>query len=371
MRVVLTVERYFPLIGGAERVVQRVAEGLAERGHEAVVVTSGARGSEVVGGVRVERFPVRGNRVRGIRGDAQAAVSLVRELRPDVVFNYAAQTWTTDAFLALLEDPDRPPMVLAPCGFSALDDRRYRDYFRAMPDWLRRYDALVLHSSVYRDWDFAVAAGAQERHVIPNGADPAPPVEPATYDPTLVTVGSHVRSKGHADFAHALRALRRRHRVTGLIVAPPRRGLDGLRGCQLQCRVRAARPGSGLRLVDGRPPGAVSGTVASARALLLPSRVECAPLVLLEAMAAGVPWISYDVGNARELAGGLVVSGVDGLVSAAGDVLGGAHPELGREGRARWAERHRWEQIVPRYEALFAKVAAAPRAPVPSPAEAS
>ncbi len=53
MRLVLTVQRYFPAVGGAERVVQRLAEGLAARGHEVTVVTSGPRSSECLNGVVV------------------------------------------------------------------------------------------------------------------------------------------------------------------------------------------------------------------------------------------------------------------------------------------------------------------------------
>src|SRR4029078_7001194 len=48
LRLVNTVERYAPQIGGAERVVQRVSEGLAARGHDVIVVTTGRRSTEVL-----------------------------------------------------------------------------------------------------------------------------------------------------------------------------------------------------------------------------------------------------------------------------------------------------------------------------------
>ncbi|MGZ3435124.1 MAG: glycosyltransferase family 4 protein, partial [Gemmatimonadaceae bacterium] len=101
VKLVHTVERYAPLIGGAERVIQRVSEGLAARGHEVVVITSGRRSSDAVNGVRVERYPLRGNCARGIRGDTGAVLRLVDEFAPDIVFNYAAQTWHTDTFAPL------------------------------------------------------------------------------------------------------------------------------------------------------------------------------------------------------------------------------------------------------------------------------
>jgi len=52
MRLILTVERYAPAIGGAERVVQRIGEGLAARGHGVTVVTKAGVG---VSGWRADR----------------------------------------------------------------------------------------------------------------------------------------------------------------------------------------------------------------------------------------------------------------------------------------------------------------------------
>jgi len=41
---------------------------------------------------------------------------------------------------------------------------------------------------------------------------------------------------------------------------------------------------------------------------LFPSQKEVAPLVLLEAMATGLPWISLDVGNVKSLKGGMIIN---------------------------------------------------------------
>src|SRR4051794_24949314 len=132
MKLALTVGRYFPAIGGAERVVQRVAEGLASLGHEVSVLTSGVRGQRTHNGVEISSFPVSGNAVRGIRGDAQALLDALAQLRPELVLNYAAQTWTTDTCMSLLDEPKGPRVVLAPCGFSALHEPAYQRYFDAL-----------------------------------------------------------------------------------------------------------------------------------------------------------------------------------------------------------------------------------------------
>jgi glycosyltransferase involved in cell wall biosynthesis len=361
LRVLATVERYAPAIGGAERVVQRVAEGLAARGHEVHVLTGGESGESELGGVTVHRLPLSGNEARGVHGDPASVTDTIARVAPDLVFNYAAQTWATDCCLELLERDERPRMVLAPCGFSGLNKRGYADYFKSMPKRLRAYDALVLHSTVYQDWRVAEDSGAERLYVVPNGADP-----PVSGDPLglaipgralAVTVGSHVVTKGHAQFAHAIRALGRGRPLSGVIVAPPRHGLDALRGCQLTCQARARF--QSLRVMDGSAPGAVAAAIGAADLFLFTSRVECAPLVILEAMAAGTPWVSHDVGNVSELAGGVVAADRSELLSVAGQILDGERPELGPRGRQAWEADHRWQDIVRRYESVFEEVLAA------------
>jgi glycosyltransferase involved in cell wall biosynthesis len=360
VRAVLTVERYFPAIGGAERVVQRVAEGLAARGHDVTVVTGGARSQESIGDVRVERFPVGGNLAHGFRGDPSEALAEIERAAPDVLMNYAAQSWATDACIPFLDRPDRPRMVLAPCGFSGLGSPAYASYFESMRDWLPRYDALVFHSATYRDWEFAAAAGADRRHVVPNGADPPAATRRLRAsvggdERLVVTVGSHVRTKGHRDFIRAVARLREIRPARGAIVAPPRHGADVVRGCNPYCVARTLLPRSPVRLFDGSEPAAAPDAIASADVFVLPSQIECSPLVVIEAMAAGVPWVSYDVGNVRELAGGLVVSTLDELVAAAAEILDGRHEELGPAGSTAWRRDHQWSSIVERYEEIFSE----------------
>jgi glycosyltransferase involved in cell wall biosynthesis len=366
LRLLATVEKYAPAIGGAERVVQRVAEGLAALGHEVHVLTGGPPEESELAGVRVHRLAITGNEARGIHGDASSVKDLIAKIDPDIVFNYAAQTWATDCCFGLLGREKRPCMVLAPCGFSGLGKRRYAAYFEAMPKRLRSYDALILHSTVYQDWRFCSEAGVEEIYVVPNGADP--PAEGHTLGlggggrALAVTVGSHVRSKGHAEFARAIRVLGRERALMGAIVAPPRHGIDALRGCQMTCRARAR--GEDLQILDGSAAGAASSAIAAADLFLFTSSVECAPLVILEAMAAGTPWVSYDVGNVAELPGGLVAGDRAALLRSAGEVLDGEHAALGSEGREAWEAEHQWPEIVGRYEAVFEDVLAASR---PSP----
>lgn len=108
----------------------------------------------------------------------------------------------------------------------------------------------------------------------------------------------------------------------------------------------------------------VAGAMARADVLVLPSIAEATPLVLLEAMSHGLPWIASDTcGSASDLAGGVVVPH-GGFAGELERLL--ADPArrraLGASGRRAYDDEYSWESVAPRYlAALGAPVETASR----------
>jgi glycosyltransferase involved in cell wall biosynthesis len=382
VRILHSVEFYPPAVGGVQEVVRQVSERLAARGHEVTVATGADPRRQPGGPVEVVGFDVRGNDVRGIEGDVEGYRRFVTEGDWDVVMSYAAQQWACDALLPVLGEI-RAPVVLAPCGFSGLRNPAYARYFDTLRERLHDFDALIFHSDTYQDIEFARAAGAERLHVISNAADErefgAERARGAFRrangvgddEPLLLTVGGHTGLKGHAQSMAALRALP--EPATLAIVGNTPTG----RGCLPLCRVRSLLTrvrGRRVLLLD--PPRAqVLDAYADADLFVFCSMVECSPIVLFEAMAAGLPFVSVDVGNAAEIAewsgAGVIVPSqrrADGLVepdtqavAAAVDALL-ADPErrraMGESGRRAWQERFTWDAVARRYEALYERLAA-------------
>ena len=383
LRILHAVEFYSPSVGGSQELVKQLSERLAARGHQVTVATSriDARSSQTIGGVEIEQFDICGNAVRGLEGEVERYQRFVIDGDFDLVMTYSAQQWTTDALLPVI-DQIKAPLVLAPCGFSALENDAYGAYFERLAGELPRFDALILHSESYQDARFAREAGATNIHLIPNGADerefgqlPARGAFRQAHgigqdEPLVLTVGGHTGLKGHAQAMAAFAIASECSGATLAIVANQPMGL----GCAFRCRQRSrwlnlTRRDRRVLLAD--PPRAeVISAYTDADAFLFCSMVECSPLVLFEAMAAGLPFLSLDVGNAAEIAawgscGEIVPSGRDGAGNVTAparivaDRLDGLladrelRSEMGANGRSAWQERFTWERITDQYEQLY------------------
>jgi glycosyltransferase involved in cell wall biosynthesis len=396
VRILHTVEFYAPSVGGAQEVVRQLSERLVARGHDVTVATTRlpTRTNDVIGGVRIEEFDVRGNAVRGLEGEVDRYRAFVRNGGFDVVMSYAAQQWATDALLPIAGELDAAT-VLSPCGFSALDDPRYAAFFAKLPNQMRAYDRLVFHSSTYQDVRFAREHGLENIEVLANAADErefdlddaeiarrrerfrtAHGIDPD--EPLLLTVGGHTGQKGHALVLAALPRLTVPHATLALVGNKPL----GI-GCGPSCRVRAAATrltSRGRRralLLDPARDGVIDAYFA-ADLFMFGSQIECSPLVLFEAAAAGLPFVTVPAGNSAEIAewtgggvavdapriDGKVVGDPDRLAAAASALLADAprRAAMGAAGRAAWRERYSWEKVTDGYEQLYARLAG-PAAP--------
>lgn len=384
LRILHTVEFYEPSKGGAQEVVRQLSERLVARGHDVTVATTALpqRGFKELNGVKIAGFQVQGNLVRGLQGDVEGYRRFVAEGRFDVVMNYAAQQWATDALLEVL--PRLPAAkVFVPCGFSGLGQAAYDDYFRRMPAWLGQYGACVYLSKDYRDAAFARAHGLGNGHLIPNGASAAEFEAPVSLDVRaqlglrpdeffVLHIGTHSGYKGHPEAAAVLEA-------SGITDAALVVVGDGMRGpCGRACawrsvstRLKPSWRKRRLRFLSVQlPRPAVVAALKQADLFLFPSNIEASPLVLFEASAAKLPYLCSEVGNSREIiewtgGGELIRTTKDAQGYSHIDIADGAErlralwqaPErrqaLGQAGHRAWAERFTWEKIALEYERLY------------------
>ncbi len=349
MNILHTVESYSPSVSGAPEVVKQISERLVQRGHQVTVATSRhpERHAKNINGVQVEEFDIRGNSVYGIQGETERYQAFLRAGKFDIMMNYAAQQWATDLVYPVLDELPYKK-ILIPCGFSGLYWHEFENYFRDLPNVLRRYDHLIFHADNYRDTNFARQHHISHWSIVPNGASRSEfEIVDSTFrsryeipsdSPLLLTVGSHTGVKGHYlvldAFLHlhtgcatlviignafgqprlwggVIRPLlssfrHRKFSIAGRLFLDIVLGGIGPIGCLSGCRARARwinwQGGGKKKVLLLDPPRAdVVAAYHAADLFLFGSNIEYSPLVLFEAMASRTPFLTLACGNAAEI----------------------------------------------------------------------
>lgn len=351
--------------GGLEAVVQALA--LGARGSNvdarvAAVVSSGRPDHPFLVPLRdagVEAFAVEVPR-RGYLKERAAVARLCRTLRPDVVHTHG---YRADVLHAAVARGLRIPVVSTVHGFAG-GDRKNRFYQWLQRRALRRFDAVVAVSQWVMD-NLARSGVPPERlHYVQNGWYPSdPPLDRQAAGRALRIapngfrvgwVGRLSPEKGPDILVEAVPQL------GDLPVAVSFVGVGAMRRA-LETRAAALHVADRIQW-HGLVPGA-GRLLRAFDALVLTSRAEGTPVLLLEAMAAGVPIIATDVGGVPDVVSpkeALLVPAEDppAVAAAIREVL--QSPAAARQ-RAR-AARERLEREfalaawLQRYEAVYRAV---------------
>lgn len=188
---------------------------------------------------------------------------------------------------------------------TSIEGRIYMTLERALAP---ATDGLIFESAYSaRLYEERVGTGAGEARIVPNGLLPEEfaPATPAADAADFLFIGELRHLKGVDVLLRALRRVVDQHPARALIVGdgPDREAFRalavelGLDGC-------TSFPGA-MPFARALPQG---------RCLVMPSRAESFPYVVLEAGAAGIPMLASDVGGIPE-----IVAGTDTPLLPAGD----------------------------------------------------
>lgn len=386
MKILHVVEFYYPSIGGAQEVVRHLSERMVRAGHDVTVATTKLPNREnlVHNGVKIVEFNVSGNQVNGIKGEKNAYTSYLLKEKFDVIMAYAAQQWTVDLLFQVI-DKVKAKTVLVPCGFSALHDPAYQEYFQKLPDILNKFDATVYLSDDYRDINFAREHDVKNTHLIPNGADENEFMTPLNDEEkrlvenrfglgglVIMHVGNYTGEKGHRELLRLFRLLPVPKAT--LVTAGTLKRHDGCfdefeagaHGVNMSRRLLGKR----VVMLDGADRQTVIDVLKTADIFVFPSNIEASPLVLFESVAAGTPFLATPAGNSAEIAkwtgGGVVVKAhaqPNGRVKAdMKDMLWQLtklaynkplREKMGKTGREQWRKHYTWEKLTKQYLDLY------------------
>lgn len=354
--------------GGAERVLSILANAWAGRGKRVTVVTLAMPDTDFYAlDPRIERIGLAGmadssGPLDAIRHNLRRLTGLRRAIaanRPDVVLSLGDQA----NVLALLAGAGLGGKIIV----AEHNDPRRHSIGRA---WhlLRRVTypwaaRVVMLTEGTRRW--ALTQRPRWRAVaIPNPVElpaPANPAKPpARFGPrTVVTLGRLAPQKGHDLLIQAFAALADRFPDWHLVIYG-----EGAERPALERRL--AEAGLTGRVHLPGTVGDVAGVLAQADLFVLSSRYEGFPMALLEAMAMGLPVVSFDCQSGPA---DIITPGEDGvlvpaenvpaLAEAMAGLMADEHERRRLGGNARAvAERFSPAVVLAQWESLLADVSA-------------
>jgi L-malate glycosyltransferase len=406
VNILHTVQSYLPEYHGMSEVVRQLSERLVKKGHRVVVATSrcAERSEKMINGVEIVDFDISGNITDGIRGDYDSYTRFIREQTFDVMTNFAAQQWASDLVFPNLPDI-KAKKVFVPTGFSGLYFDRYQKYFQKMKIWLKQYDMNVFLAENYRDINFARECGVEHIIWIPNGAAEEEflgtdtvdirqklGINPGTY--MVLHVGEYSGIKGQVEAVKIFSDAHIQNAALVLVSNSFKQYKFGSYNFKkaMYSLLRKPKKMSKFEILEITRFRAVlknklnkkqivftsldrSETIAAYRAanlFLFPSNIECSPIVLFESAASRTPFLSSDVGNAREIAqwtrSGIILptwhdttgwglSHVDipGSVKILENIYHDpiTSAQMADAGFYAWQKQFTWEKITDSYENLY------------------
>lgn len=123
MKILFTVENYYPKMSGVPNVVKYLAEGLASKGNEVTIVTraiEGCKEEEILNSVKIIRKNIYYTKLKGFAGDTKEYVDFVVGFECDVVILECSQCITTDLLLPHLKKMKSKKKIFHSHGFSGL-----------------------------------------------------------------------------------------------------------------------------------------------------------------------------------------------------------------------------------------------------------
>jgi glycosyltransferase involved in cell wall biosynthesis len=353
-------------VGGAERVVTLLAEGLVARGHSvALAAPHGPRDKdlEVIPHSRM-LLADRGRTPGGTMSSTVHLASAIHRFIPDVVHAQNVKSAVTSRAAATLAGRWPRPRVLA--TFHGVLPAEYRRAARL----LRTADHVACVSSDLLTRIVAAGLPAGRASLIRNAIDLAPPLSEerrASIDrelelagaPTVAIVGRLVPQKAHERFVVAAGVVAKSIPEARFLIVG-----EGPRRERIERLVQAAGLADRVHFTGRRSDA--REIIARAQVLVFSSEWEGLSIAALEALATGTPVVSTDVQGMRELlasgAGAIVpMDDGSGLGRRIAALLADQREQatMSRAGRELVERDFSLNGMVESYERLYATLAGA------------
>lgn len=370
MNILICCEFFYPSVGGAQKVCEELAVNLLKKGHKITIATSKYKNNlkkiEYKNKLRINRFNISGNKVRGFKGDTREYQNFLLNTKFDAILIYAAQQWTFDLVIPII-DKIKSNLFLATCGFSKLNNFFYKNYFNELPTVLKKFKLNILHSHKYIDSKFLKKNNIQNKIVIPNGSDfTIKNYNHIKYNfkrPITILNISNIRFAKGQDLAILVYFFSNIKKKSQLIL------YGNITGSNiyffylkfLKFLTEFFYRNKKVLFIKNKNRKDVFSYYMNSDIFLFTSRIECSPLVLFESASAGLPFLSNDIGNSLEIAKwtgcGIVRRNIFQLITKLDEMVQNNNllKKMSKCGRKNSIKSYNWNNISKKYLKVFQK----------------
>lgn len=383
MKILITSFTYPPNRDGVSEATRSMAEGLASKGHEVIVATSfyKDRKEGTQNGVEIVTFQISNQGIWKIPSglEADRFSRFILSCNPDILINHCWDAWPAILAQKIFNKLTCKKIQISH-GFSQhIWTPHFKPFFGLgqllkgllwtvfkFPGAAKSYDAIVFLSDCGgfgRFLDQTICRWIKHpcMHVIPNSVQENKYTDITGDFRTKYNIGNGLMVLCVANYSNrknqklAARAFRKANIPGSTLVFIGSEFNEYSEKVMTIDESLASKSLCRTIFLEGISREKTQAAFACCDVFLLTAKQETQPIVIIEAMASGKPWISTPTGCLRNMEGGVVADGCDALASnlnrIATDPIIAA--SLGRRGRKAAVENYRESVIIDRWDNLL------------------
>ncbi len=385
-RILITAHTFPPDQNGVANVAYAHAREFALRGYEVTVATSfnpnRNSSSSILENIKIIEFDVEGSYLlhRRYRGSIDEYQKFIAEFPVDFIMCHCWQIWSTDLAIPVFHKNSAKKILVShgvsvnsiiPGRVSSIGSwLLWRPYVANMPAILRAFDHITFLSNFTdkdRFYDLWLMNKLNLSHysIIPNGTD----IEKFERDLPSFRQAYELGTGKLALCVSNYSSLKNQEFVLrSFLRSAPKNSTLIFIGSEINhyaCKLQKIykhqskhSPTTKVIFLEKITKSMIFAAYKAADLFLFASKTEVQPLVILDAMAAGVPFISTNVGCVSQMPGGLIANSEVEMDKHIRYMMNdiAASQQIGLQGKSQCKSEFNWDKTARCYEMVLNKI---------------